>query len=167
MRTVFSAASLASIGGRTLSKSGCPFCFKICQKSQPQKRHPFLADSQHPMRLHWGRKSNDKAGLNPSTVGYVKTVLEGSKWHKWQARVGDMYEGRGCPCSSGHKVCVCNSLQTLFPEVAAERDYTRTIGTPCDYTAYSCAKVWWVSSKHGPLQVRIDSCTYEQGTRVP
>ena len=55
---------------------------------------------------------------------------------------------------------MCNSLQSLSPDVAAEWDYTRNAGTPDDYPAYSGSKVWWYNDKRGSFQARIGSRTY-------
>ena len=70
-----------------------------------------------------------------------------------------MYQGTGCPCCFGSKVCTCNSLQTLFPDVAAEWDYTKNEGTPSDTTARTKDRVWWHNSKRGYFQATIVSRT--------
>ena len=74
--------------------------------------------------------------------------------------VCNMYNAAGCPCCSGRKVCVCNSLQSLFPKVAAEWDHSSNKGTPSGYTAFAHARVWWYNKERGSFQARIADRTY-------
>ena len=153
----------ASIGNRTSNKSGCPDCFAIRQSSQPQQRHPVLADSQHAMMQYWDLELNVQEGLNPSKIkcrsnnlcNWVCKCCPKGQPHRWRASPGTLYKGHSCPCCSGHKACICNSLQSLFPEVAAEWDYTRNTGIPADYTAHSHKRVWWCTLKRGSFQAAV------------
>ena len=79
--------------------------------------------------------------------------------HRWQAPAYKVCLGSGCSCCSGHRACICNSLQSLFPEVAAEWDLGRNPGTPADYPAGSGSKVWWYSDKRGSFQSTIKNRT--------
>ena len=60
------------------------------------------------------------------------------------------------------KFVYVNSLQSLFPDVAAEWGHSRNEGIPSDYTAYSGSKVWWYNKQRGSFQARISSRTYVQ-----
>ena len=55
---------------------------------------------------------------------------------------------------------MCNCLQSLVPDVAAEWDYTRNSGTPVDYTAGSNSRVWWYNDKRGSFPATINDRTY-------
>jgi hypothetical protein len=66
--------------------------------------------------------------------------------HEWQAnpsmRVGS---GSGCPCCSGGKVSVTNSLATLAPEVAAQWHPTKNgDAMPEDVVSQTNKKYWWL-----------------------
>lgn len=117
----------------------------IRNSSQPKRRHPFLSDSQHPMMQNWDWELNNKACLDakkircrrPKVANCICRQCPRGQPHRWQATVGSMYFGSGCPCCSGRKACICNSLQSLYPDVAAEWDYSNNTDTPCDYSAHS------------------------------
>ena len=157
----------APVKQRTVNNTGCPECFAFRQSSQPRQQHPVLADSQHAMMQYWDSELNAKEGLNLNEIkcrnhklcNWVCHRCPKGRPHRWQARPTTLYTGRGCPCCSGHKACVCNSLQSLFPEVAAEWDYTRNTGTPADYTASSHSKMWWYNGKRGSFETWIHART--------
>ena len=157
----------AAINNRTTNNRGCPECF-AARNSQPKQKHPVLADSTHAMLQYWDAELNAKEGLNLNKVrcrsgrvcNWVCHSCPKGRLHRWRAQPGTLYKGHGCPCCSGRKACICNSLQSLFPDVAAEWDYTRNTGTPADYTASSNSKVWWCSDRQGSFQARIDTRTY-------
>ena len=51
----------------------------------------------------------------------------------------------GCPCCSGRKVSVTNSLSSLFPEVAAQwHPYKNNQVTPDQVVAMSHHRRWWI-----------------------
>ena len=158
----------AAIHQRTgKNKCGCPVC-AVERSKQPRKRHPSLTDSGHPMMQHWDWDLNDEAGLDPNKIT-CESVIK-ANWichccskmqpHRWQARVEGVYNGTRCPYCAGRKVCICNSLQSLFPELAAEWDHSRNKGNPNDYTAFSNSKVWWYNEERGSFQATISDRTY-------
>ena len=119
------------------------------------------------MMQYWDWELSAKAGLNPSNTrcrsnkkaNWICRQCPKGQLHRWQATIGNMFEGSGCPCCSGCKACNCNSLQSLYPEVAAEWDYIRNTGTPSDYPTHSQQRVWWYNSKRGHVQATTGSCT--------
>ena len=157
----------ARISSRTKRGTGCPVCYNTSRKVQTRIKHPTLSDSQHPMMQYYDWDLNAEAGLDPSKIRCRSN--QSSNWiccqcpkgqpHRWQATIGSMYKGSGCPCCSGHKACICNSLQSLFPEVAAEWDHSRNTGTPSDCAAGSHEKVWWYNRARGSFQAAIKSRT--------
>ena len=155
------------INRRTSGKKGCPVCFSIRNSTQTRTRHPFLTDSQHPMMHNWDWGLNAKAGFSPDNircrssrkVNWICHNCPKGQPHRWQATVSSVYQGTGCPCCFGSKVCTCNSLQTLFPDVAAEWDYTKNESTPSDTTARTNERVWWHNSKRGHFEATIVSQT--------
>lgn len=105
------------------------------------KTHPSVAALWHPT----------KNGLwTPNDFSRGADVLawwqcnEGSD-HEWQRRINrSTFSNSGCPCCSGHKVSITNSLEALFPVVAAqwhpEKNGDLTAGK---VTAHSGKIVWW------------------------
>ena len=146
---------VASFNNRTTNNSGCPKCFASRRSSQPKQKHPVLTNSPSAVMQFWDSEMNTKEGLNPDKIRcrsmkmchWICQQCPKGRPHRWRARPGTLYNGGSCPCCSGRKACMCNSLQSLFPEVAAEWDYTRNTGTPDDYTASSNSKVWWYNDK--------------------
>ena len=60
------------------------------------------------------------------------------------------------------QACVCNSLESLFPLIAAEFDVDRNGNAPSEITAQSNKKVWWRTAERGSWKqtpnVRTDMC---------
>ena len=57
--------------------------------------------------------------------------------------------GTGCAVCAGRQACVCNSLESLFPLIAAEFDVDRNGIAPSEITAQSDKKVWWRTAERG------------------
>ena len=163
----------ASILRRTKQKTGCPECFASRDSSQPQQQHPVLADSQHAMMQYWDSELNAKEGLDPNKIrcrsnklcNWVCHCCPKGRPHRWRARPASLYNGCGCPCCSSQKACICNSLQSLCPEVSADWDYSRNTSTPDDYPAGSRSKAWWYTEKRGSFQARIHDRTSDHKRR--
>ena len=112
-------------------QSGCPKCSSI---SKPWNRQPVLTQSQHPAMLEFDFERNQRAGLDPDkiTAGSNKMVhWICNKCPKGQAHLfvaspqNRLGCNTGCPCCANKKACICNSLQSLFPALAAEYDIAR------------------------------------------
>ena len=77
--------------------------------------------------------------------------------HRWTAppysRIGD---GKGCAVCAGKQPCVCNSLESLFPSIAAELDVDKSGFAPSEVTAWSHKKVWWRNAKRGSWRQAVD-----------
>ena len=113
------------------SKSGCPRC---SNGQRPYDKLPSLTGSKHPAMKEFDFGRNKKAGLDPDKI----TEGSGKKVH-WicancpagqphmfmatpHARIG---RNNGCPCCANRKACVCNSLESLYPALAAEYDTSK------------------------------------------
>ena len=157
-----------TIKHRTINQSGCPWCQKLSVVGKTQQHCPTLTQSQHPMMQYWDWETNATAGFDPSRITCHSTKR--THWichecprgqpHRWQATASHVYKGRGCPFCTSRKICVCNSLKSLHPDMAEEWDYDRNEGVPEDYTAQSNISVWWRNSKRGSFQARISNRTY-------
>ena len=156
----------APISRRTIQGSGCPMCAR--ERSKKHQQQPSLAASGPAVMAFWDYETNELAGLDPEriTMGSGKVV----HWmcskcplglkHSWTGPAARQCNTRipglqGCPCCAGHKACRCNCLQTLYPEVAAEWDFTKNMTTPVDHTASSRFVAWWLNSKRGSWQQSI------------
>ena len=143
---------------RTRTKSGCP----KCSNAQKVKRsQPTLAEAQPACLAEWDYERNDAEGFYPDviTLGSNKPV----HWiclrcprgmpHRWTASPNTrMRLGNGCAVCAGRQACVCNSLESLFPSIAAEFDVDKNGFGPSQITAYSVKHVWWRNAKRGSWQ---------------
>ena len=149
------------IVSRVKLKSGCPHCASTRQS----RRLPTVTASSSSMKQYWDSQCNAEQGLDPDaiTMGsaqkakFVCDKCPEMQPHMWTATIRDVFRGRGCPYCSGRRVCKCNSLQTMRPDLAAEWCYALNEGTPDDYTARSNFKVWWQNGKRGRWKTRIDT----------
>ncbi|KAA6425894.1 MAG: hypothetical protein FRX49_04269 [Trebouxia sp. A1-2] len=55
----------------------------------------------------------------------------------------------GCPCCAGYKLCDCNSLETVCPEVAADFDAGKNGVTAAEVTSSAGTKYSWLSDEPG------------------
>ena len=130
-------------------QSGCPKCSST---NKPWNRQPSLTQSQHPAMLEFDFERNQRAGLDPNkiTAGSAKTVhwictkCPKGQPHLYVAtpysRIG---HNSGCPYCANRKSCICNSLQSLYPALAAEYDTAKNgVGTD-QVLASSGKKVFW------------------------
>ena len=160
----------ATINSRTGLGSGCPDC-AVDKKRGKQNCCPTLTESEHETLHLWDWELNEEAGLDPGKLRchsskkahWLCSKCPVGQPHRWQATVSHVYTSMlrgtsGCPCCKGQQACKCNSLQSLFPEVAAEWDYERNKGTPAEYAAQSNKKVWWRTSR-GHFTASIDDRT--------
>ena len=155
----------AVIVARIKHKSGCPHCGS--QNRAKQERQPFVTESQHAMK-HWAWAANQEAGLDPHKLTWGSNKM--ARWichkcprgqpHRWTAIVRSVCKGTGCPCCCGQRACICNSLASLCPDIAAEWDHSRNEGTPDDYPAQSGKTVWWHNSKRGSFEATVTSRTW-------
>ncbi|DBA92277.1 TPA: hypothetical protein ACH3X2_003706 [Trebouxia sp. C0005] len=154
---------LARINNRIGQKSGCPECDNL-NRAGPKVRHATLTECNHALLKEWDSEANAKEGLFPDklTLGSNKHV----HWlchkcplgltHKWVAQLSSRaLRGIGCSCCGRRTACKCNSLPSLYPDIAQDWDYSKNDGKPSDYTAKSHAVVWWKSSDLGSWQQSI------------
>ncbi len=130
-------------------QSGCPKCSNI---SKPWSRRPSLTQSQHPAMLEFDFERNCRAGLDPDKitagshkmVHWICTKCPKSQSHLFVAsarsRIG---LNRGCPYCASKKACICNSLQSLYPALAAEYDTAENGVGPEQVLPRSRKKAFW------------------------
>ena len=152
----------ACIKGRVRNRSGCPKCSRVNRVKQSQ---PTFLEAQPACLAEWDYERNDAERFYPDniTLGSNKQVhwicscCPRGQPHRWTAmpnsRIG---QGSGCTVCAGLQACVCNSLESLFPLVAAEFDSDKNGFAPSDITAQSNKKVWWRNAKRGSWSQSVD-----------
>ncbi len=74
----------------------------------------------------------------------------------WQAPVTRRTAGTNCPYCSGHKVCVCQSIAALYPDLVKELDPVSTPKLdPHTVGPGSNISASWVCAMHGSWTARI------------
>jgi hypothetical protein len=118
---------------RVGSKTGCPCCsgHKLSATNSLAILAPKVAAQWHPTKNGDVKATDVTSGAN--------------KKYKWEASPGSrIRSSTGCPCCSGNKVSVTNSLATLAPKVAAQWHPTGNgVVTPADIQSQTNKKYWW------------------------
>ena len=155
----------ASIAARTYASAGCPRCSHAQRVTHPQ---PTFAEAQPVELTEWDFEHNDAKGFYPDSITlgsskrlhWICSCCPRGQPHRWTAtphcRIG---LDRGCPVCAGRQACVCNSLASLLPSVAAELDVEKNGFLPADITASSNKKVWWRNAKRGSWAQAVDHRT--------
>ena len=159
----WSAAISARVGKM---KAGCPHC-KEKLKTGKRIKHPTLAEWQEPLLAEWDHERNALQGNFPHNttlksnkqIFWVCHSCPAGQEHSWPAAMCSRSSPPkpGCPVCAGKVACKCNSLQALYPDIAAEWDYAKNEGQPSNYTAGSSHEAWWFSPQQGSWQRSINS----------
>jgi len=130
-------------------QSGCPKCSSI---NRPWNRQPSLTKSKHPAMLEFDFERNCRAGLDPDKitagshkmVHWICTKCPKGQSHLFVAAVKTRIGlNQGCPYCASKKACICNSLQSLYPALAAEYDTARNGVGPEQVLPGSRKKAFW------------------------
>ena len=152
-------------------KTGCPECTQNIRRKQ--KKHPTFAECQDPQGkaclAEWDHERNAPQGNFPNNttlqsrkqIFWLCTKCPASQLHSWPAKAHTRTgkDQTGCPVCAGKAACKCNSLQALYPDIAAEWDHAKNEGQPSDHTGSSTYLAWWLSSQRGSWQQSISSRT--------
>ena len=139
----------AHANSRVNNNSGCPKCAK---KSMGFTRQPSLTASNHPLMVEFDHSRNYEAGLDPDkiTLGSHKKVhwvcsnCPRGQPHLYTASPNMRTSNKtGCPYCSSKQACVCNSLQSLYPALAAEWDTARNGVGPDQILPTSMKLAYW------------------------
>ena len=135
--------------GRVRKNSGCPKCSRI---RRAVNKKTILTQSQHPAMMEFDSERNRKAGLDPDniTAGSDKKVhwiclsCPKGQPHLFTATPGNRVGlNSGCPYCTSKKACICNSLQSLYPALAAEYDSAKNGAGPEQVLPGSQKKAFW------------------------
>ena len=167
----------AKVRTKVLYKTRCPKCAKahVGRKADgTRQKHPTFAKSRHALLQQWDHDQNQKLGNTPGNTTlrsrkpiwwYCLNCPKG-KLHSWQARPSQRTQYRratGCPCCSGRSVCECNSLETVYPEVAADFDVEQNGLAPDQVTSSANNPTFsWLSDKPGAKNRSVNQRTRHQ-----
>ena len=153
-------------------KRGCPGCANVA-RTEKHTKHPTFAECQDPevraLLEEWDYMRNAAKNNFPHNtrlrsakqIDWLCTKCPAGQQHSWSAqpfqRTGQSKSG--CPICAGQVACRCNSLQALYPAIAAEWDNSNSKGQPSEYPASSHYLAWWSSPQHASWQQTINSRT--------
>ena len=155
----------ASINRRVHTGSGCAKC---STRNRTRRSQPTFAEAQPAELAEWDHERNNEDGLYPHKitlcsskhVHWICLCCPRGQLHRWTATPADrMSNGSGCPCCAGMQACVCNSLESLFPAIAAEFDEDKNGFAPAEIVARSHKQFWWRNAKRGSWRQSVNTCT--------
>ncbi len=137
-----------SINNFVNSNRGCPWCIgmkKFCSCKSLKVLNPELSLQWHPTKNKI-KPSQVKPHSNVK-VWWLCKKSECEHRHEWQSTVSNRTKGRGCPWCIHHKICICNSLSVLRPELTKEWNFNKNKIKPTEVSEHSAKKVWWICSR--------------------
>ncbi|DBA68600.1 TPA: hypothetical protein ACH3X2_013538 [Trebouxia sp. C0005] len=161
------SACLHEWQARVLSKvcrqTGCPKCAKANggkKADGTRQKHPTFAVAKHALLQQWDHERNSKNGNFSDNTSLRSSKLiwwqchecPKGKVHSWQAQAFSrtlLKKPTGCPCCAGQKLCECNSLETVCPDIAADFDAEQNGVTAAEVTSSACTKYSWLSDEPG------------------
>jgi len=163
----------ASVSDKARGKTGCPTCAKanVGRKSDgTRQKHPTFATAKHALLQQWDHDRNRENGHFPdnTTLRSGKLIwwqcheCPKGKVHSWQARAFSRTSRKkptGCPCCVGLKLCECNSLETVCPDIAADFDAEKNGVTAAEVTSSATTKYSWLSDEPGAKKRSADRRT--------
>ena len=156
----------AQIASRSAG-SGCPYC----SNQRILKGFNDLATINPELAKEWDYNKNGdispcEVGANSNKIVWWKCTLG----HEWQSSISNRSRrGDGCPFCSGKRALKgFNDLHTVNPEVASQWNYKKNGDlSPCDLTAHSGKKVWWICDRGHEWQAIVDSRAGKRKTGCP
>lgn len=154
-------------------KAGCPYC---AGKAVYQGENDLL--SQAPEVAQYFDEEMNQCSASEVFVKSGKKYwwnCDNGLNHKYQMKpLNKVNRNQGCPICSGQQLLTgFNDLQTKYPNVAKEWDYSLNENKPSDYTYGSGYKAWWKCDKCGksyqsPINIHIrgHKCPYCAGLKV-
>ncbi len=162
----------ASVSDKVAGKSGCPKCAKANggrKADGTRQKHPTFAAADHALMEQWDHDKNSKNRNFPDsiTLGSSKLIwwrcqeCPMGKVHSWQASPNgrNAKRARGCPYCVGKMLCECNSLETVYPDVAADFDAEKNGITPAEVTSSTSTKYSWLSDELGAEKRSVNQRT--------
>ena len=139
----------APVETKVRKNTGCPKCSR---KSMGHTKQPTLTASNHSVMVEFDHSRNQEAGLEPDkiTLGSAKKVhwicsnCPRGRPHLYTSPPKSrILHKTGCPFCSSKRACVCNSLESLYPALAAEWDTARNGVGPDQILPTSGKLAYW------------------------
>ena len=158
---------------KTRGKTGCPKCAKANSGRKTdgtRQKHPTFAAAKHALLEQWDHDKNNKNRNFPDNTSLQSSKLiwwqchecPKGKVHSWQAQAYNRTSSKkttGCPSCFGHQVCECNSLETVFPDIAADFDVEQNGVSAAEVTSSSSTKYSWLSDEPGAKKRSVNQRT--------
>jgi len=132
----------ASVCDRVKRGYGCPFCSgrRITRLKSLGTLWPDVARQWHPTR----NKDITPFEVSPFSAKKAWWICPNGIGHEWEAAVGSITLGNGCPFCSGHKVSFAESIASKYPELASQIHPTKNQGlTGREISPTYRRNVWW------------------------
>ncbi|KAL3153706.1 hypothetical protein ABBQ32_013303 [Trebouxia sp. C0010 RCD-2024] len=139
--------------------TGCPYCagMNACRCNSLQALYPDTAAEWDHGKNH-SQPSNHPGGsrspawwFTPQRGSWQQTIC--SRTTQVQQKTAMLKRIQERQNSPGRVI------QALYPDTAAEWDYTKDQGQPSDYPSGSTYLAWWSSPQRGSWQATIHACT--------
>ncbi len=124
-----------------------------------RQKHPTFARAKHALLQQWDHDRNRETGNFPENTTLQSRKLiwwqchecPKGKVHSWQAQAFSRTRKilTGCPCCAGQKICECNSLETVCPDIAADFDVEKNGVSAAEVTSSAHTKYSWLSDEPG------------------
>ncbi|DBB15635.1 TPA: hypothetical protein ACH3X3_003846 [Trebouxia sp. C0006] len=165
----------ATVTVKARTKSGCPKCAMSNGNRRAdgtRQKQPTFAIAKHALLDQWDHDRNSENENFPANtkLGSHKLIwwrcheCPKGKVHSWQARPchrTSHKSPRGCPSCDGKKLCACNSLETVCPDIAADFDIENNGVTAAEVTSSATAKYCWLSDKPGAKKRSVTQRTWD------
>ena len=163
----------AAVRSKARGKTGCPKCARAHtgrKADGTRQKHPTFAAAKHALLQQWDHDRNRESGDLPdnTSLGSSKLIwwqcheCPKGKVHSWQARASSRTSQKhptGCPCCAGRKLCECNSLETVCPDIAADFDVEKNGVSAAEVTSSSSTKYSWLSDQPGAKKRSLNQRT--------
>ena len=150
-----------AVCSKVRGKSGCPKCAKANagrKADGTRQKHPTFAAAEHALLQQWDNGKNRENGNLPDNTTLRSSKLiwwqchacPKGKVHSWQACPNNRTLAKkpsGCPYCAGQKLCECNSLETVCPDIAADFDVEENGISASEVTSGAGTKYSWLSDK--------------------
>lgn len=141
--------------------TGCPACagkVVINGKNDFETNYPELIPE-------WNIERNKgKSPKDYSAKSGKKVWWKCKSGHEWESAIVNRAKGKGCPyCARIRTLEGYNDLETMYPELLKEWDYTKNEVAPNIISARNSQKVWWVCDKGHRFAMRISNRTKGHG----
>jgi hypothetical protein len=137
--------------------NGCPYCAR--KKTITGEND--LATVMPELAAEWDNEKNNGHTPDQFLPQSAKVIWWKCKnGHSWRASIQRRYIGRGCPFCAGQIVVKgVNDLQSRFPLLAEQWDFTKNCYRPDKIHAYSNEYAWWLCDKGHSWRARINNRT--------